>query len=592
MLRINLSFILFLSPLSLCAASPDVPPAGVVERQLEYEYYEEKQIDPNKLTPLMEVDVPEQQLNLGEETAFIKVVQFSGNTIFSEKEIEAWAAPYVNRDLSMKEMTDLCELIQKKYASKGYFLARAYLPAQEIREGVLKIIILEGRLGEILITGNKYYSEKFIRAYFADFQDQAINYAQFLKALLLLDENSDLKVGALFKKGKEYGTADVILRVQDDRPIHVTVDHNNYGSDHTSKQRTGMRLDWGNLLMDGDKATLIEVVGSPISILDFTNAVYRFPVNLFGGNVEVAYLLANFKTGTIGTGEDAIKFKGRSHIATLKYLQALHRTRRLNTDCFASFDYKQIQNFSAGARSSYDKLRVLSGGFSIDYIDSWKGRNLFTTSFAWGIPDILGGLSVDDPEGSRQQGGGRFVHFNGSFKRVQNIHTNWAKGALGDWFLIFNAVGQATGDKLPLPEQIYIGGIDTVRGYTLAEGLGDNGFYTNLELRIPLPFLHARKVPWSKKCWGEFFQLVGFFDHGQTFTVGMDKLYQNKIVEGTLERGVVSQPGRAILTSMGVGARLYGPWKLEFSFDAGYPLTERHRSSQTITYYRVAWKIV
>lgn len=586
------SLCFFLLFTSLFASSPDVPPAGVVERQLEYEYYEEKQVDPEKMIPLMEVDVPEKQLDLGEETAFVKEVRFTGNTIFSPKQFQEWVAPYMNRDLSMREMTEICQLIQEKYGEKGYFLSRAYLPAQEIHDGVLEIAILEGKLGEISVIGNKYYREKFILDHFADLQNKAINYDQFLKALLLLDENIDLNIGAIFKKGKEYGTADVVLRVKDDRPIHVTLDHNNYGSDHTSKQRTGLRVDFGNTLMDGDVLTLIEVVGSPISILDFTDAVYRFPVNVFGGNLEIAYLLANFKTGTIGTGEDAIKFEGRSHIATLKYLQALQRTRKLNTDCFTSFDYKQIQNFSAGARSSFDKLRVLSGGVSADYIDSWQGRNLFSAYFGWGIPDILGGLDAEDSEGSRQDGGGRFVRLNGSYKRVQYIKMDAWDRALGDWFLILNAVGQGTWDKLPLPEQIYIGGIDTVRGYKLAEGLGDNGFYTNVELRVPIPFLHHRAVPWSKKSWGEFFQFVAFFDHGQTFTVGADNLYQNKVVGDSVQRGTVQQPGRAILTSVGFGARLNGPWKLEFSFDAGYPLTERHRSSSTITYYRVAWKIV
>src|SRR6185437_2952915 len=107
--------ILLLTPLSLFASSPDVPPAGVVERQLEYEYYEEKQVDPEKMIPLMEVDIPEKQLDLGEEVALIREVHFTGNTIFTSKQLQAWVSPYMNRDLSMKEMTELCMLIQRKY---------------------------------------------------------------------------------------------------------------------------------------------------------------------------------------------------------------------------------------------------------------------------------------------------------------------------------------------------------------------------------------------------------------------------------------------------------------------------------------------
>jgi len=560
---------------------PPPPPAGIIERQIEEEY-EAKKIDPEKEIPLLEVDIPEKQLDVGGQKIFIEQVEFSGNTVFSSRELKKVVSAFLKKNLSMVDLHQLCLAIQAKYAKEGYFLTRAYTPAQEIKNNKLDIVVLEGKLGEVTVVGNKHYSEKFIRGYFAKLQNKPINYDKFLKALLLLDENMDLNVGAVFKKGKDFGTADIIVRVKDKRPLHLTLDNNNYGGDHTSKIRTGARLEWGNVFTYGDVLTVIEVLGSPMTKLNFTDVIYHIPINTYGSSFDLSYLLANFKTDRVG--KDEVKFTGRSHIATAKFMQALNRTRRLNTDIFTYFDYKQIQNFSEGTQSSYDKLRVLSGGMNFDYIDGWDGRNLFTAYFGWGIPDILGGLDAKDSQGSRQGAGGRFVRLNGQIKRLQKIP--W------DCFLILNGVGQYSFDKLPLPEQIFIGGVDTVRGYKLAEALGDSGFYANVELRVPLPFLRDHKVPWSKKKWSEFLQIVGFVDHGQTFTIGADKIFENiDDSAGKRERVPVKQLGRAILTSAGAGIRLYGPWKFEFSFDAGYPLTERHRSSTTITYYRVAWKV-
>jgi len=577
-----LKILIGLSPLSLLAVhTPPPPPAGIIERQLEQEY-DAKQVDPEKQIPLLEIDIPERQLDTGGMSVLISTIVFSGGGIFPQQELDALAGPYLNRELSMKEIGELCLAVQLKYSQRGYFLTRVYAPAQDIKEGALQINIIEGKLGTVTVVGNKHYSERFIRGHFKKYQGKAINYDQMLRALLLLDENMDLDVGAIFKKGKEFGTADVIIKVKDKTPVHLVVDTNNYGSLHTSKERTGARLDWGNLLRYGDQLTFIEVVGSPVKSLNFTDAIYRFPVNTYGSALEFSYLYAYFKTDKVSTG---MKFKGKSRIGSAKFLQALHRTRRLNTDFFSSFDVKQIQNFSKGEEDSYDRLRVLTGGLSADYIDGLMGRNLLAGSVSWGVPDFLGASSVGNHMSSRQHSGGRFVHMNGSYKRLQSIP--W------DCFFLFNGVGQYSFDKLPLPEQFYIGGIDTVRGYKLAEGLGDQGFYTNIEFRVPLPGLRAHKLPWSKKRWGEFLHFVAFCDHGQTFSIGANKIVEGvEDRDGKHDRRYIRQHGRSILTSVGGGVRMYGPWKFEFSFDAGYPLTDKHRSSTTILYFRAAWNVL
>lgn len=561
--------------LGASSQSPPVPPAGVVDRQIEQEY-EVKEVEPTKEIPLLEFDLPPEELDVGDEKVIIRSVEVSGNTAIRGRVLRRLLKSYLDRPLSMKELRAMCYLIQHKYAQEGYFLTRCYLPPQEIRDGVLTIEVLEGKLGAVQVVGNRFYSTKFIEDYFERYKGKPIQYDKIVRTLFLLDENSDLEVGAVFKKGDKFGTADLVLRVSDKRPIHLTVDTNNYGSDHTTHQRTGTRLDYGNLIMYGDNLTLIEVLGSPVSYLNFTDVIYHAPVNTIGTTLDISYLCANFKTDKV----DKIRYVGRSHIGGIKFNQAFHRTRLLNTDFFSSFDVKQVQNFGGGQRTSFDKLRVLTGGMLIDYIDGWKGRNLFNFSIGWGIPGIFGGSSAKSDDSSREGAGGEFVKGNLGWKRLQELPYNC--------FLLFNAQGQFSFEKLPLPEEIYIGGIDTVRGYPLAEGISDCGYYGTVEFHVPPPFLRAHRVPWSKKqTWGEFLQFVGFLDMGQTFSLGNDILREknNKSDHTKLD-------GRVMLMSAGPGIRLHGPWKFEWSFDVGFPLTERHRSSNTITYFRVACNIL
>jgi hypothetical protein len=63
-------------PLTLMAsANKPVPPAGVVDRQIELEY-EAKEVDAEKQIPLLEIDIPEKKFDMGDEKALINTVQY------------------------------------------------------------------------------------------------------------------------------------------------------------------------------------------------------------------------------------------------------------------------------------------------------------------------------------------------------------------------------------------------------------------------------------------------------------------------------------------------------------------------------------
>jgi POTRA domain-containing ShlB-type protein len=51
------------------------------------------------------------------------------------------------------------------YREHGYILARAYVPAQEMRDGAVEIAVVEGRVGKIDINGLRHYNPEFVRRY-------------------------------------------------------------------------------------------------------------------------------------------------------------------------------------------------------------------------------------------------------------------------------------------------------------------------------------------------------------------------------------------------------------------------------------------
>ena len=228
-------------------------------------------------------------------------------------------------------------------AERIYFSAYLSSP-QTIENGVLQLEIIEGKLGNVEVVGNKYYKAEFIRGYFCGLQGRALQYEEFLRALLLVNENMDLHVKAVFQKGKEFGEGDVLLYVEDEYPAHLYLNANNYGRKLTTNTRFGGRLDWGNFIFDGDVFSVAEVRGLPINALNFTDLIYSVPVNRKGTDLEFAYLNSRFRIDEI----QFLRLSGKSDIATVKVTQAWKRDRFWSADFFSYFDYKQIQNFVLG----------------------------------------------------------------------------------------------------------------------------------------------------------------------------------------------------------------------------------------------------
>jgi hemolysin activation/secretion protein len=538
---------------------PPAGAAGVVEQEIQREY-SVQDLSPQKEIPLLEIDVPQKTLNIPEGLSVtVENIRIEGNESLSVKELNQVLVPYLNREISGVEVKELCLQLQKKYVEKGFILARVYPPVQEVKDHTLIIQVVEGTLGSIEVTGNHYYKAKYIRKYFAHMQGKPINYNTMMRALLLANENADLGVGAIFKKGKEFGQVDLSIVAKDSLPFHIYTDYNTWGSNVTTYGRAGAKITGGNLSTNGDTLGIVGVVGTPPKDLYYINTTYSAPINANGMYFDLSYLYSHFEVQQM----TSLDLEGLTQIAGGRIRQALSRTRKFSSDIFVAFDYKQLKNEVLGQTGSFDRLRVLELGGKVDYFDSVKGRNLFNASCSIGIPYFLGGSSPIDSNSSREGAGGRFYILNMEYTRIQTLPA--------DCFIFFSASGQGTFNKIPIPQQIYIGGMGTVRGYPLSVALGDTGYYGTLELHTPLPFVGNKYCDAIKKPWKDIFQLVGFVDHGGVYT--------NDEVE--------SEVSPTYLTAVGAGIRFYGPWNFNVSFDAGFPLTDQYKLFENILYVKV-----
>ena len=67
------------------------------------------------------------------------------------------------RELSLADLDQAAARVTKFYRQSGYPVARAYVPAQEIKDGVVEIAVLEGRFGKLDLHNNSRLSDSLAR---------------------------------------------------------------------------------------------------------------------------------------------------------------------------------------------------------------------------------------------------------------------------------------------------------------------------------------------------------------------------------------------------------------------------------------------
>src|SRR6187431_88511 len=71
-----------------------------------------------------------------------------------------------NRGITLGMIEVVADTITRYYRERGFILAKAYIPKQHVRDGVVTITLMLGQLGEVEVKNNKHYSEKLLKRVF------------------------------------------------------------------------------------------------------------------------------------------------------------------------------------------------------------------------------------------------------------------------------------------------------------------------------------------------------------------------------------------------------------------------------------------
>ena len=438
----------------------------------------------------------------------VKSFRFSGNTQLSSELLAAQLANLTNREVSINELRAATERIRDYYRSLGYFLAQAYLPRQQITDGVVEVAILEGRLGALAVKKDPKVRirDSFLRgildAHVA--KGSLLLERELERPLLLIDSLPTARAGAALVPGAQTGAADIEVEVRPtpygwlerhtNGALSGVIDADNHGNRFTGEYRLGVTLQAASLTGYGDVLSARFQKASE-SKTDLARLAWTTPVGYYGTVLGIGY--TRFDYGLTKNFAPLLA-DGDGKTANVYLAHPLLRTRPINVYARLGYEQKWLEDRSAFAGTVDNRsVRNAFAGVNLDSRDSW-GLSAANVTYT------LGDVSLNTPGVLTTDVGAGGLNVNGRFSRTNFDAQRMQR--LGAGFSLYGAVsGQFASKNLSSSEKFSVGGPNAVRAYPVGEGAGDEGYLGTLELRYSHSVLKLGPAAIG---------LSAFYDHG------------------------------------------------------------------------------
>ena len=283
------------------------------------------------------------------QTSFpLQTLRLTGNRILGEAEL-LQASGFAPGSYTLAQLQVLAQKITAAYQARGYFVAQAYVPKQDIAGGVATIAVVEGQYGKITVRNASKLSPRVVNAIVSGLEKgDAVNVAPLERRLLALSDLPGISVKSTLAPGEEAGSSDLSIDIQDAQSITGSVDADNQGGRYTGAIRMGATVNLNNAAGLGDVASLRAFTSG--SGLSYARASYQAPVGM--GTLGVAYSSLGYK---LGKEFAALQASGSARTTSLYGSYPLIRSRSRNLNLQLGLDTKTFQDKQDATASLIDK---------------------------------------------------------------------------------------------------------------------------------------------------------------------------------------------------------------------------------------------
>ncbi len=432
--------------------------------------------EPPKPSIDIKIDTPDiSESEAGGEKVVIKQVSIEGNSVFDNETLLALLGETTGKSYDLAGLKQLANKITTYYRNQGYPFARAIIPAQAMKDGLVKIEVIEGRYnGSIKVFGDDKLvdgGQKFLNDLK---QGDVIENKKLERAMLILSDQPGFSISPLMSPGDEVGTANLEVNLIREKKYGGEIGLDNFGNRFTGRARAHANLFANSQFLFGDQF-LFNTLYTEEDL--WSGALsYSLPIGGSGLRARVGYAHTYYELGKDFKPLDA---NGTAKVTTAELSYPIIRSQSANISIAATYQYKKLNDRQDAVNESTNKhSNSLPISLNFDLQDQLWGGGVTYGAMSWTHGDLSldSTLSAQDRLTAKTEGS--FDKFNLDIARIQVLPAN---------FSFYGSLAlQASLDNLDSSEKFGLGGINGVRAYPSGEGFGDEGYLARLELRYAI----------------------------------------------------------------------------------------------------------
>lgn len=469
-----------LTPLS--AQAQQTPNIGDALRQVQPPVLPEAK--PPALPQLggVPTEPPMRALPDGGKTVRIKGWVVVGNRVIDTPVLLDLLQPEIGKDLTLVQLENMAERLTRAYRSRGYFVARAYLPAQEVVSGTVTLRVVEGNYGRFILSNTSRVNDTVVQGLLDDIKDRDIVSLDTLeRAMLIINDTPGARVArADVMPGETVGSSDFALGTEATPALNGYMLLDNHGSVYTGKERLSFNGDWNSPSGRGDRLSLGGMVTRGSGLINGRLA-YSALVARNGTRAEAALSRTRYE---LGNSYQALGATGTASGLDASLTMPWQRTRAQSVEAGLNLAWRDLKDEVSATRTTTRKKSVVLGAsVSIRSEHPLFGLAGLTQASA---ALTAGRLSFKDTPAEVLDAAG--ANTQGNYAKL-NLSAARATLLPAQWSLTTSAKLQHAlrGKNMDGSERLSVSGPGAVAAYASGELSGDNAALLRLELSHPVP---------------------------------------------------------------------------------------------------------
>ncbi len=445
--------------------------------------------------PMVQTDLPDTELGSALVGRFVLgAVHISGSTVFSQSQLAADYEPYLATEVDDTQLRQIITRITERYRSAGYLLSYAMLPAQDVRAGIVRIDVIEGKIDQVAVS-NAEGGERLLNAIAAPLLDGRPLRTDVLERVLGLMRDlpgfyiADVRIGRREHDLARHQLTIAVVR----NDVRALAYADNRGTVDGARARLYTSIGLSSLMMTGDDLRLSGFVipGSNFRYL-YGQGAYVLAIGRDGFQLEVSGSYGDQKQVSLGEVTN-----GRSTNVAVELSYPIIRSRAFTATAKLAVNDWFSASVKDDAQIQRDRSRVARVGLGLARalptqinVDMWLAQGL----------GFDAATRPGDPIASRPDAGGKFTKVNVALQMQQPIGTELE--------IRLAAAGQVSSRPLLSNDEFALGGSSIGRAYDFNALTGDHGFGGSLELAYML----GDKIGGLKQV-----ELFSYLDGGMVF---------------------------------------------------------------------------